>query len=146
MRTAYLFAERSTCERGKVGAVLAKDDRIIATGYNGAPPGMPHCLDVGCEELILYEQDSGLTAAYREVNLGCQRTVHAEANVVAYAARHGIATEGSCLYCTHSPCVKCSQLMASAGIKHVVYDKKYRATPWDMLQELGIDIEGREYA
>jgi dCMP deaminase len=145
MRTAHLFAERATCKRGKVGAVLVKDDRIISTGYNGAPPGMPHCTDVGCDELILFEKIPGiLMPQFEPVELGCQRTIHAEANVLLYAARHGIPTEGAHLYCTYSPCERCALLLANAGIKKLIYDKPYRATPWQLIKELGIKVKGRE--
>lgn len=144
MRTAHLFSERSTCNRGQVGAVLVKDKRIIATGYNGAPPGMPHCIDVGCDELILWELKGNDT--YEEVNLGCQRTVHAEANAILYAARHGISTDGTTMYCTYSPCERCVLLMSSAGIKKIIYDKPYRATPFELLTKLGIKVKGREGA
>lgn len=144
MRAAHLFAERSTCNRGQVGAVLVKDDRIISTGYNGAPSGMPHCTEVGCDELVLYE-DRGSDGWDKEVNLGCQRTIHAEANVILYAARHGISTEGASIYCTHSPCERCVLLLANAGIAKIVWDKPYRATPWELVEKLGIAMEGREY-
>lgn len=146
MRTAHLFAERSTCPRAHVGAVLVSDKRIIAHGYNGAPPGLPHCDEIGCEELILWEPGQLNMADGREINLGCQRTVHAEANTIAYAARAGICTEGSFLFCTHSPCRKCVELIASAGIAEIIYDKKYRATPWELIDELGIIVVGREGA
>jgi len=145
MRTAHLFAERSTCNRGQVGAVLVKDNRIISTGYNGAPPGMPHCTEVGCDELVLYKRTPAMLAStYEKVELGCQRTIHAEANVLLYAARHGIPTQGSCLYCTHSPCERCVLLMANAGITRLIYNKPYRATPWDLIKQLGIEVKGRE--
>lgn len=148
MQTAHLFAERSTCNRGQVGAVLVKDDRIISTGYNGAPPGMPHCTEVGCDELVLFEhhQISESEQEFTKVELGCQRTIHAEANVLLYSARHGISTEGSCLYCTHSPCEKCVLLLANAGITRIVYDKEYRATPWQLIEQLGIRVEERDCA
>lgn len=146
MRTAHLFAERSTCNRGKVGAVLVANRRIIAHGYNGAPPGLPHCEEVGCEELTLYEHpDDNPADHWAKVELGCQRTVHAEANALAYAARHGIATEGAYLFCTYSPCRKCLELCASAGIAEIIYDKPYRATPWDLAVDLAIPIQGKEH-
>lgn len=150
MRTAHLFAERSTCQRGQVGAVLVKDDRIISTGYNGAPSGQPHCTDVGCDELVMYRKapskSSKVRDYYEAINLGCQRTIHAEANVLLYAARHGISTEGSCLYCTHSPCKRCVLLLTNAGIQRIVYDRPYRATPWKLIEDLQIKVENREYA
>lgn len=145
MRTVKTFAERSTCNRGKVGAVLTRDSRILSTGYNGAPAGLPHCTDVGCDELILFKENPDKASfhckGYEEVNLGCQRTVHAEANALLYAARHGIATEGSMMYCTHSPCERCLLLMSSAGVEAFIFAHDYRATPWDLVKELGISWE-----
>jgi dCMP deaminase len=114
MGMAHLFRTRSTCVRGKVGAVLVMDKRVIATGYNGAPPGMPHCWELGCDVPANNHQ------------AGCQRATHAEANVVAFAARHGTACQGSTLYCTHGPCRKCAQLVLSAGISELVYQIPYR--------------------
>lgn len=142
MQTAYLFAERSTCNRGNVGTVLVDGNHIIAHGYNGAPPGLPHCTDVGCEYVTVTvaphgPEDPERVSGWME---GCQRTVHAEANAIAYAARHGISTAGSTMFSTHSPCRKCLELAASAGVKEIVYDTPYRATPWDMALELGIQM------
>lgn len=114
MEICHVLRKRSTCKRGKVGAILVLDKRIVATGYNGSPPGAPHCIDLGCD----------VPANDHEV--GCQRTIHAEANVIAFAARHGTACEGSTLYCTHGPCLKCAQLIACAGIIRVVYEVPYR--------------------
>lgn len=108
---ADLWAERSTCERGRVGAVLTRGKRTVATGYNGAPPGMAHCSDVGCEP---------------GPDGGCVRTVHAEANVIAWAARHGVPTQGCEMWCTHSPCLACAKLMVSAGITTVHFRRRYR--------------------
>lgn len=112
MEVARALAKRSTCQRGQVGAVLVLDRRIVATGYNGSPPGAPHCTDVGCEVPV--------------AKAGCQRTLHAEANVIAFAARHGQATDGAVLYSTHGPCLKCAQLIASAGISEVHFEQPYR--------------------
>lgn len=114
MEAAALFAKRSTCLRGNVGCVIVQDRRIVASGYNGAPPGMEHCTKVGCGD------EAG--------GAGCQRSIHAEANALAFAARHGVPVEGATLYCTHGPCLRCAQLMASAGIHRVYYRKPYRTT------------------
>jgi dCMP deaminase len=97
-----------------VGALLVADNRIIATGYNGSPPRAPHCTEVGCDT------DRG------DANSGCRRTIHAESNVIAFAARHGARVEGAVLYSTHGPCLKCAQLIAVAGIVKVVYEEPYR--------------------
>lgn len=112
MGTAKLWAGRSTCQRGHVGAVLVVDGRQVASGYNGAPPGHPHCTDIGCD-------------IHPEV-AGCQRSIHAEANAIAFAARHGVPIQGATLYCTAGPCLKCAQLILSAGIAEVIYDVPYR--------------------
>jgi len=122
-----VLRKRSTCLRGKVGAILVKDRRIISTGYNGSPPGAPHCDDLGC------------SVPENEHEAGCLRTIHAEANVIAYAARHNGGAEGSALYCTHSPCLKCAQLLVSAGVVEVHYKTLYRIPDGvDLLQSLGI--------
>jgi len=110
METARLFSKRSTC-KVKVGAVLAREGRVIATGYNGSPPGQPHCVDAGCI----------LDNTHR-----CTRTIHSEINVILMAARYGISTEGTTLYCTTAPCPNCSKLLSNSGIIRVVYDKIYR--------------------
>lgn len=127
MEVARVLAKRSTCTRGHVGAVLVLERRIVATGYNGSPPGATHCTEGGC--LV----PDGTPGA------GCQRTLHAEANVIAFAARHGQATEGAVLYSTHGPCLKCAQLIASAGISAVVYETPYRLPAGlELLDELSI--------
>lgn len=114
MDICHILRKRSTCVRGKVGALLVLESRIIATGYNGAPPGFPHCLDIGCD----VDENTHVE--------GCKRTIHAESNVIAFAAKHGQATSGSTLYSTHSPCLKCAQLLIAAGIAKVVFEKEYR--------------------
>lgn len=108
---AVVTSARSTCKRASVGSVIAKDGRIISTGYVGSPSGLAHCTDVDC----LQGPDGG-----------CVRTVHAEANAITFAARHGISTDGSTLYSTHSPCGSCAKLIINAGIVRVVYDQRYR--------------------
>jgi dCMP deaminase len=105
------IAQRGTCERLQVGAVLALEGRILSTGYNGAPAGLPHCLAVGCE----IDPDT-----HR-----CVRTVHAEANAIAWAARYGVPVKGSDLYCTDAPCLDCAKLLINAGIQRVYYKRDY---------------------
>lgn len=114
MEVAHVWRKRSTCTRGSVGSVLVVDGREVASGYNGAPPGAPHCYELGCD---VRENEHGP---------GCQRAMHAEANVIAFAARHGVRTEGATLYCTHGACLKCAHLIVSAGIKEFVYGVPYR--------------------
>ena len=125
MLTSGIFSLRSTCPKGN-GAVLARDGRIISTGYNGAPSGQPHCLEAGCPE---------------DTNGHCQRTVHAEVNTIAMAARHGISTKGSTLYCTTAPCPHCCKLLANSGIIRVVYGKDYSdMSGVELLKDCKVDV------
>lgn len=126
MAIANIVSFRSTCLRAKVGAVIVQDNRIVSTGYVGAPSGLPHCLDVGCE----IGPDGG-----------CIRTVHAEVNAIAFAARAGIKLEGSTLYVTMSPCLNCAKLIINAGIREVVYRDEYRdPSGLKLLRQAGIEI------
>lgn len=128
MEIANVVRTRSTCTRGSVGAILVVDKRIISTGYNGAPPGADHCEERGCD-----------VSAGPEA--GCQRAVHAEANAIAFAARFGVSVGGSSLFCTAGPCLKCAQLILSAGIAEVVYHVPYRLRDGEtLLIESGIKI------
>lgn len=122
MAIAHVVAERSTCNRLKVGAVICQDGRIVSTGYAGAPSGMPHCGPETCD-----------------LNTPCTRTVHAEAGAIAYAARAGIRLEGATLYCTHCPCLDCAKLLINTGISHVVYFNPYRKTEGlELLRSVGV--------
>jgi len=126
MDVAQLFAERSTCRRAHVGAAIARDGRILVTGYNGAPAGLPHCGD----------------ECHAGTNGGCKSSVHAESNCIAYAARYGIAVDGATLYCTHLPCRKCAELAVNSGIAKVVYLNDYRDhAGLELLRSAGIDLE-----
>lgn len=111
MAVAELFGQRSSCPRANVGAVAVLDRRIIATGYVGAPSGLPHCDEAGC------------TIGPDE---GCVRTIHAEANLVAWAARTGTKLEHSIIFCTHEPCLNCARLLGNVGIKALVWKYPYR--------------------
>lgn len=110
MLLANLVSLRGTCPRLKVGAIAVKDGYILASGYNGAPSKMDHCIDVGC----------------LMVDGHCHRVVHAEQNVVSMAARKGISLEGATLYVTHFPCDTCLKILINAGIKEIVYGKMYK--------------------
>ena len=116
-----------------VGAVLVKDKRILATGYNGAPAGLRHCEEVGC----LRENESIPSGTRHELCRG----LHAEQNVIVQAANHGIAIDGATIYCTNKPCVICSKMIINAGIKKIVYDEGYNDPLADqMLVEAGLEI------
>lgn len=133
MAITRLVAERSTCLRRKVGAVLVKDKRILATGYNGAPVGIVHCEAVGC----LRENASIPSGMRHELCRG----LHAEQNVIIQAAYHGVSIKGATLYCTNKPCVICSKMIINAGIVTVFYGEGYEDPLADqMLAEAGIEL------
>ncbi len=133
MELAKVVAKRSTCLRQNVGAVIVKDKRILATGYNGAPSGMAHCLDVGC----LREKLGVPSGERQELCKG----LHAEQNAIIQAAKFGIRIEGSTLYTTHCPCITCSKMIINAGIKRVVYGKEYAdKRGLELLKEAKIDV------
>lgn len=126
LEIAKKVSERATCDRKHVGAVIVRDNTILATGYNGSVRGQPHCDDVG--HLI----EGG----------HCVRTVHAEVNAVCQAARNGTSLNGATTYVTCSPCRNCFQALANSGIKKVVYSSSYRCHKhFDMAPELGIEVE-----
>ena len=128
-----MVATRSTCLRRHVGAILVKEKRILATGYNGAPAGLKHCIEVGC----LREEASIPSGTRHEL---C-RALHAEQNAIVQAAYHGISIAGSTLYCTNKPCVICSKMLINAGIKRIFFDEAYDDDLADaMLDEAGIEI------
>ncbi len=122
---AQAVATRSTCLRRHVGAVLVRGKRILATGYNGAPSGLPHCADTGC-----LRERLGVPAGERHEMC---RGSHAEQNVLAQAARYGIAVERATLYCTNEPCSICTKLLINAGIVEIVYENPY---PDELAREL----------
>jgi dCMP deaminase len=133
MAITKMVAKRTTCLRRGVGAVLVKDKRILATGYNGAPAGLRHCEEVGC----LRENESIPSGTRHELCRG----LHAEQNVIVQAANHGIAIDGATIYCTNKPCVICSKMIINAGIKKIVYDEGYNDPLADqMLVEAGLEI------
>ena len=117
MGITEMVAQRSTCLRRKVGAILVRDKRIIATGYNGAPAKVSHCLDIGC----LREQQGIPSGERHELCRG----LHAEQNAIIQAALHGFSIEGSTLYCTNMPCTICSKMLINARIEKIYYKEGY---------------------
>jgi dCMP deaminase len=109
MGIAFQVAKRSTCDRARVGAIIVKDRRILTTGYNGAPAGLPHCDDV--DHLM--------------VDGHCVRTLHAEQNAIIQAALHGVSVQGGTMYVTHQPCLTCAKMIINAGIVRVVHAGDY---------------------
>jgi dCMP deaminase len=117
MEIARIVSMRSTCLRRNVGAVIVKDKRILSTGYNGAPSGLKHCLEVSC----LRER---LKVPPGERHELC-RGLHAEQNAIIQAAYHGVSINGANLYCTHLPCSICIKMLINAGIREVYYEDGY---------------------
>lgn len=171
VHVAYVFAARSTCSRAHVGAVFALRGRILATGYNGAPAGMPHCshdewryaVDGQAPEWLLQSQYgsqllrsdwTGSTFYLDEDQVtiiddrftgpphdGCKVAIHAEANAIAFAARHGVCLEGTTLYTTLAPCLRCAQLIVNVGVVEIVCAENYRVDDGvRLLTRAGIDV------
>lgn len=147
MLIAKIVSTRSTCNSRPTGAVIVKDNHILSTGYNGAMPGAPHCIDQP-------DMDDGRPYCYRR-SLGIPdvdkynfcKASHAEANAIAQAARYGISVEGATLYTTLAPCYVCLKLIATARIRAVYFEQSYdSATPerdlfWqNAVREAGIEI------
>jgi dCMP deaminase len=126
-------AERSTCLRRKVGAVLVRDKRILATGYNGVPTGVKHCAEIGC-----LRESRGIASGERHELC---RGLHAEQNAIIQAALHGIAISGASVYCTHQPCVLCAKMLINAGVKEIYFLEGY---PDELSTEL-LDEAGVKY-
>ena len=133
MSIAQLAATRSTCLRRQVGAVITKDKKILATGYNGAPAGLKHCLDIGC-----LRDKLGIPSGERHELC---RATHAEQNAIVQAATHGVSIKDSILYCITHPCILCSKLIINAGIKKIVIRESYPdELSQEMLKEAGVEI------
>jgi len=134
MDITHLVAKRSTCLRRHVGATLVKDKKILATGYNGAPSRLEHCLDIGCLRKKL-RIPSG------ERHELC-RGLHAEQNAIIQAAYHGVGIRGATLYCTNHPCIICSKMIINSGIEKIIYEEGYAdELARGMLKESGILVE-----
>jgi dCMP deaminase len=134
MEITRLVAKRSTCLRRQVGAVVVKDKNILATGYNGAPSGVAHCLDVGC-----LREKMGIPSGERHELC---RGLHAEQNAIIQAAKHGTNIDDSTLYCTTMPCIICSKMIINAGIRRVVYVEGYAdQLAAEMIRESGVVME-----
>ena len=126
MRIAIQAGTRSTCDRKHVGAVIVRDKTILSTGYNGSIRGMPHCDDVG----------------HMMENTHCVATVHAEANAIIQAAKHGTSINRADIYITASPCWNCFKLIANSGISRIFYLEFYRDKRiLDVAKEVGIELK-----
>ena len=133
MQIVELIKTRSTCLRRQVGAVIVKDKRILATGYNGAPVGCKHCSEIGC----LREQLNVPSGQRHEL---C-RAIHAEQNAIVQAAYSGTSVNGATLYVTTQPCVLCAKLAINAGITRIVFSGEYPdELSMTLLKESGIEV------
>ena len=154
INVAKEFAKNSYCKRLQVGAVLVRDDRILASAYNGTLPGRSNC----CEENSVYcircgwvsddctakicENCGSHILANSGVNKTKDEVLHAEQNLLMFCAKNGISTNNSIMYITHSPCGMCAKLIAAAGIKKVIYENEYRNSDGiKLLKDYGIDVE-----
>lgn len=116
LKIAEIVASSSKCVSYQVGAILVKDKRIVSTGYNGTPQGYINCCQVFDKDNFIREEHSKWSELYE---------IHAESNALLFAAKNGVSTNDTTLYCTLSPCFNCSKHIVQAGIKRVVYSKKY---------------------
>lgn len=135
MEVCRAVAKRSTCDRGRVGSVIARDKQILVSGYAGSPNGMPHCDEVGHQMKTVTHEDG-------HQSQHCMRTAHAEQNAIIQAAKLGVAIEGGTVYCRMTPCAACAKMIINAGIKRVVCEKRYHAgsESEEMFRQVGIEL------
>lgn len=132
LELADLVASRSTCLRRQVGAVLVRKERIISTGYNGAPRGLGHCLELGC-----LREEMQIPSGHR---YELCRGVHAEQNAIINAAFYGVSTQDAVIYCTNQPCIICARMIINAGIIKVVHRGNFNdQLSLQFLREAGIE-------
>jgi len=136
MEVANAIAKRATCDRGRSGCVIARDNQILATGYVGAPAGLPHCDEAGHQLKRMLHEDGSETTH-------CVRTVHAEQNAICQAAKNGVAIRGATLYCRMTPCRTCAMMIINCGIVRVICERKYHdgAESEAMFRTAGIALE-----
>ena len=121
MSIAEMVGTRGTCDRGRSGCIIVKDKRVLVTGYVGSPAGLPHCDEAG-HEMHKVTHDDGTESMH------CIRTIHAEQNAVAQAARIGVPLEGATVYCKMVPCYTCAKILMNSGIQRVVASKDYHSS------------------
>jgi dCMP deaminase len=132
MQIAHLVKTRATCPRRQVGAIIVRDRRMLATGYNGAPKGLKHCPEGGPE----HDWPSGCMRAGH-----CIRSLHAEQNALLQAAMIGIPCEGATMYVTCQPCNNCAKMIINAGIKQVIYEGDYPDDfSLELFKESGLEV------
>jgi dCMP deaminase len=132
MEMAELVSTRSTCTRRKIGSIIVKDKQVLSTGYNGAPRGLPHCLDIGC----LRDELNIASGTRHEI---C-RAVHAEQNAIVQCGAK--LAKGSTIYVNVKPCKICAKLIINAGISRVVYQGDYPDDEGlELLREAGVQVD-----
>lgn len=136
MNICEAVGARSTCDRGRVGAVVTRDNHILSTGYAGAPRKLPSCDEVGHEFHTVRHADGHETQH-------CIRTAHAEQNAIIEAARVGIALDGSTIYVRMTPCYVCAKMVVNAGVKRVVAKQDYHAADRskEILKAAGVQLD-----
>jgi dCMP deaminase len=136
MEVCDAISKRATCDRGRSGCVIAKDNQILVTGYVGAPAGLPHCDEAGHQCKKKLHEDGSITTH-------CVRTVHAEQNAICQAAKRGISIQGGTLYCRMTPCRTCAMLIINCGIVRVVCQRRYHDAEDSeaMFAKAGIKLE-----
>ena len=136
LQMAEIVGSRGTCDRGRAGAVITLDKRILSTGYVGSPAGIAHCDEVGHEMHTVTNED-GVSSRH------CIRTAHAEQNAINNAARIGVAIEGSTMYCKMIPCYKCAQSIINSGVIRLVALKDYHGASRtkEIFKQAGIDYQ-----
>jgi len=133
MEITHLVAKRSTCLRRQVGAVIVRDKRILATGYNGAPRGLAHCSETGC-----LREKMGIPSGQR---LELCRGLHAEQNAIIQAALSGVSIQDSQIYSVTRPCIVCAKMIINAGIKRVIFHEDYPdSLSEQMLKEAKVEV------
>lgn len=136
MEISRTVAKRATCDRGRSGCVISKNNRLLVTGYVGSPMGLSHCDDVGHQMKKTVHEDGSVTNH-------CVRTVHAEQNAICEAARMGTSINESTLYCKMTPCRVCAMLIINCGIKRVVVEYRYHAgvESEEMFEQAGVELK-----
>lgn len=121
MQIAEIIAQRGTCSRAKVGCVVSRDARVLSTGYNGVPSGLPHC--------------------NHEVDSPCTQVVHAEVSAIAFAAKYGVAVENATIHVTRVPCFSCAGIIINSGVSRVMWLDEHRdMTGLELLAGAGVDV------
>jgi dCMP deaminase len=136
MEVCNAISKRATCDRGRSGCVIAKNNQILATGYVGAPASLPHCDEIGHQMRKELDENG-------KISQHCVRTVHAEQNAICQAAKRGVPIDGATVYCRMTPCRTCAMLLINCGIARIVCERKYHAgaESESMFAQAGVKLE-----